>query len=82
MSIGRESGQVAGGAFFLSYLVLCRTLGFPGGSVVKYLPANAGDKGLIPRSGGSPGEGNGKPLQYSCRRNPMDRGGSLVGYSP
>ena len=39
------------------------------------LPAtagNAGDKGLIPGSGRSPGEGNGNPLQYSCLGNPMD----------
>ena len=35
--------------------------GFPGGSVAKNLPASAGDKGLIPGSGRSPGEGNGKP---------------------
>ena len=40
--------------------------GFPGGSVVKNLPANAGDLGLIPGSGRSPGKGNGNPLQYSC----------------
>ena len=38
---------------------------FPGGSVVKNQPANAGDAGLIPGSGRSPGEGNGNPLQYS-----------------
>ena len=50
-------------------------LGFPGGSVVKNSPANAGDKGLIPESGRSPGEGNGNPLQYSCLGNPMERGG-------
>ena len=49
-------------------------MGFPGGSVVKNLPANAGDMGLIPGSGRSPGEGNGNPLQYSCLENPMDRG--------
>ena len=49
-------------------------LGFPGGSVVKNSPANAGDKGLIPESGRSPGEGNGNPLQYSCLGNPMERG--------
>ena len=48
--------------------------GFPGGSVVKNLPANAGDPGLIPESGRSPGEGNGYPLQYSCPENSMDRG--------
>ena len=35
---------------------------------------NAGDMGLIPGSGRSPGEGNGNPLQYSCLENPMDRG--------
>ena len=38
------------------------------------LPANAGDVGLIPGSGRSPGGGNGNPLQYSCLENPMDRG--------
>ena len=42
--------------------------------VVKNPPANAGDVGLIPGSGKSPGEGNGNPLQYSCLENPMDRG--------
>ena len=35
---------------------------------------NVGDLGWIPRSGRSPGEGNGNPLQYSCLGNPMDRG--------
>ena len=35
---------------------------------------NAGDLGLIPGSGRTPGEGNGNPLQYSCLENPMDRG--------
>ena len=47
--------------------------GFPGGSVVKNPPANAGDTGSIPGSGKSPGEGNGNPLQYSCLENTMDR---------
>ena len=47
--------------------------GFLGGSMEKNLPANAGDVGLIPGSGRSPGEVNGNPLQYSCLRNPMDR---------
>ena len=42
--------------------------------VVKNLPANAGDMGSIPESGRSPGEGNGKPLQYSCLENPIDKG--------
>ena len=49
-------------------------MGFPGGSVVKNLPANAGDGGLIPGLGGSPGGGNCNPLQYSCLGNPMSRG--------
>ena len=52
-------------------------MGFPNDSVVKNLPANAGDagdSGTIPGSGRSPGEGNGNPFQYSCQRNPMDRG--------
>ena len=52
-------------------------MGFLGGSVVKNLPAStkdAGDTSLIPGSGRSPGEGNGKPLQYSCLENPVDRG--------
>ena len=42
--------------------------------VVKNLPANPGDTGLIPGLGRSPGEGNDNPLQYSCLRNPTDRG--------
>ena len=48
--------------------------GFPGGSVVKNLSANAGNVGLIPGLGRSPGEGNSNPLQYFCLENPMDRG--------
>ena len=47
---------------------------FPGGSVVKNPPANAGDPDLIPRLGRSPKEGNGNPLPYSCLGNPMDGG--------
>ena len=42
--------------------------------MVKNPPASAGDVGLIPGPGRSPGEGNGNPLQYSCLGNPMDRG--------
>ena len=49
-------------------------MGFPGGSVVKKLPANVGDTGLIPGLERSPGEGNGNPLQYFCLENSMDRG--------
>ena len=43
--------------------------GFPGGSDGKEFTCNAGDPGLIPGSGKSPGEGNGNPLQYSCLEN-------------
>ena len=43
--------------------------------MVKNLPASAGDPGLIPGSGRSPGEGNGNPLQYCCLENSVDRGG-------
>ena len=52
-------------------------LGFPGGSVVKNLPDNAGpsgDAGLIPGLDRSPGGGNGKPFQYSCQDNPLHSG--------
>ena len=56
---------------------------FPGGgTLVKNLPANAGDAGdvgSIPQSGRSPGVGNGNPLQYSCLDD-VQR--SLAGYSP
>ena len=41
--------------------------------MVKNPPTNAGDVGLIPGSGRSPGEGNGNPPLYSCLKNPMDR---------
>ena len=47
---------------------------FPGSSDSKQSACNAGDLGLIPGLGRSPGEGNGNPLQYSCLGNPMDRG--------
>ena len=49
-------------------------LGFPGGSVVKNPPANAGNMGSIPGSGRSPGEENSNPFQYSCLGNPKERG--------
>ena len=48
--------------------------GFPGGSDGEECAGNAGNLGLIPGLGRSPGEGNGNPLQYSCLKNPMDRG--------
>jgi len=52
-------------------------VGFPSGTVLKNLPANAEDArdmGLLSGSGISPGEGNGNPLQYSCLDNSVDRG--------
>ena len=49
-------------------------MGFPGGSTVKNPPANTRDTGSVPGLGGSPGEGNDNPLQYSCLGNIMDRG--------
>ena len=52
------------------------SLGFPGGSHGKESAYNVGDPGSIPGSGRSPGEGNGKTLQYSCLEKPMDRGAS------
>ena len=51
--------------------------GFPGGSVVRNLPASTGDtgdRGWTPGWGRSPGGGNGNPLQCSCLENPPDRG--------
>ena len=50
--------------------------------MVKNLPHNARDLGLIPGLGRSPGEGNGNPLQYSCLENSMDRGAGPVTVSP
>ena len=64
-------------AIALSWLTLFT--GFTSGSVVKNLPANEGDLGLIPGSGRSPGEGNCNPLQSSYLRNPIDRGAWRAG---
>ena len=54
-----------------SHEIKRHSLGFPGGSEVKASASDAGDPGLIPGSGRSPGEGNGNPSQYSCLENPM-----------
>ena len=69
--------------FFLLVLLMPLTLqrGFPGGTVVKILPANvedAKDVGLIPWLGRFTGVGNCNSLQYSCLQNPMDRRAWLV----
>ena len=61
----------------LTRTVLSDTRGFPGGTVVKNLPVNAGDvrdMGSIPGLERSPGGGHSNPLQYSCLENPMVRG--------
>ena len=68
---------------------------FPGSSVVRNLPANAGGVGSILGSGRPSAEGNGNPVQYSCLGSPMDietwwatihrvakELGSLAGYCP
>ena len=49
-------------------------LGFSGGSDGKESACNVRDLGSVPRLGRSPGEGKDNPLQYSCLKNPMDRG--------
>ena len=53
---------------------LYQLITFPDGTVVKNLPANAGDVSSIPELGKSSGVENGNPLQYSCLKNSMDRG--------
>ena len=53
--------------------------GFPGGSEGKASACNAGDLGLTPGSGRSPGEGNGNPFQCSCLENPREGGVDLWG---
>ena len=60
--------------YFLPYSLSLSLLHFPGGSGGKASAYNMGDLGSIRRSGRSPGEGYGYPLQYSCLENPMDRG--------
>ena len=63
--------------FSCVFILLIYVKDFPGGTVVKNLPANAGDirdTGSISGSGRSPGGGNGNPFQYFCLKNPIDRG--------
>ena len=56
-------------------------MGFPGGSGGKESACNAGDLGLIPGLGRSPGGGHGSLIQYFCLEN-LHGQRSLVGYSP
>ena len=60
---------------------LSQFLGLPGGSGSKESACNAGDLGMIPGLGRSPGGGHGNPLQFSCLENPHGQR-NLVGYSP
>ena len=62
---------------FTNYHVYKKSQGFSSGSVVKNLPASAGDVGSVSGWGRCPGKGNGNPHQYSCLDNFMD--GSLLG---
>ena len=55
-------------------MYVCMYMGLLGGSEGKASARSAGDLGLIPGLGRSPGEGNGNPLQYSCLENSTDRG--------
>ena len=69
-----KTSYLAPKGFLLFSLASELLVGFPGGSVVKNPPANAGDVGATLGSGRYPAEGNGNPFQYSCLGNPMDRG--------
>ena len=61
--------------FFLTiYSCIQQISAFYGSSIGKESACNARDLGSIPGSGRSSGKGNGNTLQYSCLRNPMDRG--------
>ena len=72
----KKSGKGKGEGNRMTHLKNGKRWGFPHGSVLTNLPANAGDArdtGWIPGLGRSPGEGHGNPLQYSCLGNPMAR---------
>ena len=72
MGLSLQNLNSAFNQYYLVFFLFFFTPWFPGGSEVKASASNAGDPGLIPGSGRSPGEGNGNPLQYSCLENPMD----------
>ena len=73
--VSRGSSLVALSRPFISAASLLQSMGSSGSSDGKESACNAGDLGLIPGLGRSPGGGHGNPLQYSCLENPMDRGG-------
>ena len=60
--------------YIYTYICIFLYMGFPGGAVVKNLPANVGDVGLIPGSRRSLRGRSGNLLQYSCLEDPMDGG--------
>ena len=66
----------------MNFTHLWEPVGFPGDSVAKNTPANAGDSSSIPGSGWALGEGHGNTLQYSHLENPMDRGAWWAIVSP
>ena len=81
LSFSNKPGTLPPHCFLMHYplcLKCSSSLSYPWASTVaqtvKASVCNAGDPGSSPRSGRSPGEGNGNPLQYSCLENPMDRG--------
>ena len=74
ISLLSTSFLMAGHELFLNLASSNRIMYFPGSSDGKASSCNAGDLGLIPGLGRSSGGGHGKPLQYSCLENPMDRG--------
>ena len=76
---GYFSAEVLGSLYDVTHTLL---KGFPGGSDGKESACGAGDLGLIPGSGRSPGGGHGNPLQYPCLQNPMDRGAWQATVSP
>ena len=69
-----EWGGVPGHKRSFRHLIISVRKNFPDSSVSKESACNAGDLGSISGLGRYPGEGNGNPLQYSCLKNPMDRG--------
>ena len=82
MSSGVADGDILIQSFLLLLLAtfllridenFAHQLGFPCSSVGKESACSAGNPGLIPGLGRSPGEGNGNPLQYPCLENLMDR---------
>ena len=72
MHITNERSQTEKAKYYV--IPIIQYHGLPCGSDGRESACSAGDLGSIPRSGISPGEGNGNPLQYTCLENPMDRG--------